>query len=158
MAASIIAACGQSTTTNAEGSENKTEATAAEPMYFGDKITADNAIPVSELAAAMGDSASMNCKISGEIESVCQKKGCWMDIANPNGESVRITFKNYAIFMPKDAAGKSAIMEGIAKVEETSVEDLQEYARDAGKSAEEVAAITSPEKELVFEASGVILQ
>jgi hypothetical protein len=81
-----------------------------------------------------------------------------MDIKNPNGEAVRITFKDYGFFMPKDASGKKAIMLGIAKVEETSIADLQEYAKDAGKSAEEIKAITSPKKELVFEASGVILQ
>jgi hypothetical protein len=100
----------------------------------------------------------LNCKISGEIEAVCQKKGCWMDIKNPSGESVRITFKDYGFFMPKDASGKKAIMLGVAKVEETSVADLQEYAKDAGKSEAEVKAIAAPEKELVFEASGVILQ
>jgi hypothetical protein len=81
-----------------------------------------------------------------------------MTLKNANGESLRITFKDYAFFMPKDGSGRVAIAEGIAKVEETSVADLQEYAKDAGKSAEEIAAITESEKELVFEASGVILK
>jgi hypothetical protein len=60
--------------------------------------------------------------------------------------------------MPKDAAGRTAIISGIAKVEETSIADLQEYAKDAGKSKEEIAAITEPKQELAFEASGVILK
>jgi hypothetical protein len=60
--------------------------------------------------------------------------------------------------MPKDASGRTAIVDGIAKVEETSVADLQEYAKDDGKSKEEIAAITEPKRELVFEAKGVIIK
>jgi hypothetical protein len=75
-----------------------------------------------------------------------------------NGETIRVTFKDYGFFMPLDAAGKTVIADGIASIEETSVADLKEYAKDAGKSQEEIDAITEPERELVFEASGVIIK
>jgi len=106
----------------------------------------------------MGDKKEMNVKLTGSIEAVCQKKGCWMELTNEGAEPLRVTFKDYAFFMPKDASGKTAIIEGIAKVEETSVADLQEYAKDAGKTKEEIAAIKEPKKELAFEANGVILR
>jgi hypothetical protein len=48
-------------------------------------------------------------------------------------------------------------MEGIARYEVTSIEDLKHFAEDAGKSQAEIDSITEPDKELVFEASGVIL-
>jgi hypothetical protein len=38
------------------------------------------------------------------------------------------------------------------------VEALRHYAEDGGKTADEIAAITEPEIELVFEASGVRLK
>ena len=38
------------------------------------------------------------------------------------------------------------------------IADLKEYAKDDGKGESEIAAITAPKKELVFEASGVILK
>jgi hypothetical protein len=138
--------------------QNQSTASKETNQFFGDKITEENAIDVSELATKMGDAKEMEVKLTGVIDEVCQKKGCWMTLKNSNGESLRVTFKDYAFFMPKDGSGRVAIAEGIAKVEETSVADLQEYAKDAGKSAEEIAAITEPEKELVFEASGVILK
>lgn len=153
----FIVACGQQVAKQ----ENKqpvegTTANATE-LYFGDKITADGAQPVTELRSMMGDKKELATKLSGTIEAVCQKKGCWMDLKNGE-ESIRITFKDYGFFMPKDAAGKEAIIEGVAKVEETSVSDLKEYAKDAGKSETEIAAIKEPKQELVFEANGVILR
>ncbi len=142
-----------------ETTEKKsTENTSNSPQFFGEKITEDGAKPIDSLTAMMGTQTELACKLSGKIEAVCQKKGCWMELKNGDSSTVRVTFKDYGFFMPKDASGRTAIIDGIAKVEVTSVADLQEYARDDKKSKEEVAAITEPLSELVFEAKGVILK
>jgi hypothetical protein len=156
-AATLLIACGQTTTTTETTAQSQVETTGAE-QFFGDKITADNAVSISELDGLMGDKNEVAVKLKAPIDAVCQKKGCWMDLETAEGESMRVTFKDYAFFVPKDASGKVAIVEGVAKVEETSVADLQEYAKDAGKTDAEVAAIKEPKKELVFEASGVIIK
>jgi len=134
------------------------DANIAEAQYFGEIINEENVIQVSEIKTSMGDKTEMNAKITGEISDVCQKKGCWMDMKSANGDVIKVTFKDYGFFVPLDASGKTAIAQGVAKVEETSVDMLKEYAKDAGKSAEEIAAIKEPVKELVFEASGVIIK
>jgi hypothetical protein len=134
----------------------KNEATKTE--FFGEKITEEGAVPTDSLKSMMGEKTELNCKLSGKIDAVCQKKGCWMELKNTDGTSMRVTFKDYAFFMPKDASGRTAIVDGIAKIEVTSVADLQEYAKDDGKNKEEIAAITEPLSELVFEAKGVILK
>ncbi len=126
--------------------------------FYGEKINGENAIPIEQLKDKMGDKEELECKVSGVVDAVCQKKGCWMELKNNSGENMRVTFKDYGFFVPKDCQGKSAIVEGIAKIEITSVQDLKEYAKDDGKSKEEIDAITEPLKELVFEANGVILQ
>lgn len=136
--------------------DTKQETTKVE--YFGEKITEDGALPTDSAMSLMGDSTSMNCKLVGKIDAVCQKKGCWMELKNQDGSSIRVTFKDYAFFMPKDGAGRTAIVDGIAKVEETSIADLKEYAKDDNQSKEAIDAITEPKKELVFEAKGVILK
>ena len=71
-------------------------------------------------------------------------------------EKMRVTFKNYGFFVPKDMDGESAVVEGVVKKEITDVATLQHYAQDAGKDASEVATITEPEENLVFIAEGVI--
>lgn len=150
-------ACGQSTSTQTAEKATEAIASAGTEQFFGDKITADSAVSIDKLKELMGDKTELSVKLEAPIEAVCQKKGCWMDLKT-EGEPVRVTFKDYAFFMPKDASGRTAIVDGVAKVEETSVADLQEYAKDAGKTKEEIAAIKEPKKELVFEASGVILK
>jgi hypothetical protein len=142
---------------NAE-TKSKTETSKGAPQYFGEKITELDAIPTDSLKNMMGTNTELACKLQGKIATVCQTKGCWMELKNNDGTAIRVTFKDYAFFMPKDAAGLTAIVDGVAKVEVTSVADLQEYAKDDGKSKEEIAAITEPLKELVFEAKGVILK
>lgn len=158
--AAMVMACGQSTSTQTSvetATETSTAGNGTE-QFFGDKITAEGAVSIDELKGLMGDKTELAVKLEAPIEAVCQKKGCWMDLKTTTGESVRVTFKDYAFFMPKDASGKTAIVDGTAKIEETSVADLQEYAKDAGKTKDEIAAIKEPKKELVFEASGVILK
>jgi hypothetical protein len=159
--ATLLFACGGNANKPAPVADSlqiaPTENDSVTASFYGEKITADSAVAVSELASLMGDKSEMPLKLTGVISDVCQKKGCWMEIKNPNGEPVRVTFKDYGFFMPLDAAGKTAIMDGIAKVEVTSIADLKEYAKDAGENKAAIEAIKEPKKELVFEAKGVIL-
>lgn len=125
---------------------------------YGQGVSAGGTtVPVEKMEAAMGDKKTAEMKVIGEVVEVCKKKGCWMTLKMPSGENVRVTFKDYAFFMPKDLAGKKVAIEGIAKKQTISVETLRHYAEDAHKSAEEVAKITDPKKELAFEAKGVVV-
>lgn len=72
-------------------------------------------------------------------------------------DQAMVRFKDYGFFMPKDLAGQEVIVEGYAFVEEMSVEDQRHYAEDAGKSVEEIAAITKPKRTLSFTSSGVLI-
>jgi hypothetical protein len=158
-----LASCNNSTPARQEGkaadtAQLETKTDTASAMYFGEKINEEGAISLADLKGQMGDKKEMKVKLVAPVEAVCQKKGCWMDLKNTDGEAVRVTFKDYGFFMPMDCAGKTAVVDGVAKIEETSVDMLKEYAKDAGKSKEEIAAIKEPKKELVFEANGVILK
>jgi len=66
-----------------------------------------------------------------------------------------VRFKDYGFFVPKDISGKDVIVEGKAYSTEVSVEELRHYAEDAGKSKEEIMAITEPEQTYAFLATGV---
>ena len=87
-------------------------------------------------------------------------KGCWMTMVSdkPGTPEMRVTFKNYAFFMPMDIVGKTVVLDGVAAVETIPVADLRHYAEDAGKSKEEIAKITEPKRELTFEAAGVLIK
>jgi len=124
---------------------------------FGEKIEADGAIAATELNKKAKETPSFDGKVSGVVESVCQVKGCWMKVKLDNGQTMRVTFKDYGFFVPKDIAGQTVVFEGNAKTKTTSVDELRHYAEDAGKTKEEVAKITEPKTELTFVANGVLV-
>eukprot|EP00388_Colpodella_angusta_P007611 GDKJ01021399.1.p5 GENE.GDKJ01021399.1~~GDKJ01021399.1.p5 ORF type:complete len:156 (-),score=19.32 GDKJ01021399.1:1854-2321(-) len=133
------------------------DATAYKGQSFGEGVKPGNVITTADISAKLGDSTKANMKVIGEVVLVCQKKGCFMNLAMPNGETMYVNFKDYAFFMPKDIAGKKVVIDGFAERKTTSVEDLKHNAEDAKKSAEEIAKITAPKKEIVFEAKGVVI-
>lgn len=126
---------------------------------FGETINAEGAVSPADLIASMEDKTEIEkIKVTGEVSSVCKKKGCWMKMDMGEASDMRITFKDYGFFVPLDCDGKVATIEGKAYIQETPVDELRHYAEDAGKSKEEIEAITEPLRELTFEATGVIIQ
>ncbi|WP_299362613.1 DUF4920 domain-containing protein [Winogradskyella sp.] len=100
---------------------------------------------------------TVNAKMKGKIIDVCSKKGCWMKLDMGDNNEVMVKFKDYGFFMPLNAEGE-VVVNGKAFVTETSVDELRHYAEDAGKSEEEIAAITEPKFEYQFLADGVLLE
>jgi hypothetical protein len=49
-------------------------------------------------------------------------------------------------------------LEGLAQKTVTDVESLRHYAEDAGKSKQEIEAITQPKEEFTFVTTGVIIK
>ncbi len=151
-------------------SENKTEKQAdvveevvkQEIAYasFGEKITDENVLSKSEIIETYknlkaGDTAVV--KFSTTVNEVCQTKGCWMRLDLGDDEAM-VRFKDYGFFMPKNIADMEVIVNGKAYVSEMSVEEQRHYAEDAGKSEDEIAAITEVETTLSFEADGVLVK
>jgi hypothetical protein len=125
---------------------------------FGEKVDPSGAIQMADMMKQMQSKESLVATVEGKVSSVCQAKGCWMKIETGTGESIRVTFKDYGFFVPKDLSGSTIIMKGVASYNVTSVEELRHYAEDAKKSKEEIEKITEPKKELVFEADGVLIK
>ena len=138
-----------------------TEATVQEFAYqsFGEKIDDKGVLSSSEIqekykSLKPGDSVAV--KFKSEVKAVCQSKGCWMRM-DMGDEEAMVKFKDYGFFMPKDIAGQEVIVDGIAFIEEVSVDEQRHYAEDAGKTPEEIAAITKPKRTLSFTSSGVLI-
>ena len=161
----LISACFAAALLSACGADQpaKTETQSANPAndgkHFGAAIDAANAIAYDELIPKMTATDSLAVKVSGKVGEVCQKKGCWMMLVSdqPGQPEMRVTFKDYAFFMPKDLTGKRVVLDGYAYVDVTPVDVLRHYAEDAGKSKEEIEKITEPKREVAYEAFGVVI-
>ena len=96
-------------------------------------------------------------KLVGQVSGVCQKKGCWMTLAadQPADQSIRVSFKDYGFFVPKDCMGKTATVEGRFAVKTLSVAEAQHFADDAAKEGQAARKVTAPEHTLSLVATGV---
>jgi len=135
------------------------------PIAVGDTFGAgvskpETSVAFAEVVKQLDTNDSLNVVMKAKVGEVCQVKGCWMNLVDPvasSDEALFVKFKDYAFFVPKDIAGREVLVEGVAYKEETSMDELRHYAEDAGKSAEEIAAITEPVQEKKFMATGVVL-
>lgn len=135
------------------------KSSSSDGKHFGEKISASKAIVYDDLLKKLQGKDSLQAKVVGTVESVCQVKGCWMNLVSSQADQPKlfVQFKDYSFFMPKDIAGHKVVIQGYAYRSVTSVEELRHYAEDAGKTPLEIKAITKPLEELKFLASGVLL-
>jgi hypothetical protein len=157
-ALSFLIACKSETKNNTIPNQTINEEIAY--ASFGEKIVADNALSTERMAMqykSMKIGDTIDAKMSGKINEVCSTKGCWMRLDLGNDKEVMVRFKDYGFFMPLNAEGE-VIINGKAFIDEMSVNDLRHYAEDAGKSKEEIEAITETKITYSFLADGVLLK
>lgn len=121
--------------------------------HFGEPFT--DARPVT-LADAMKNAekyADKSIKVEGEIRDVCQNKGCWLVVTD--GEHVmRVTFKAYSFFVPKDAVGKRVVLEGTVAKETIDEDRARHYAEESKQKADS-SKIKGPQVTVTMIASAV---
>ena len=148
------AACTSSDDYSCVDEEEEALATA----HFGKKISPNMAMSLGSLFDAMKGEDAMPAKVEGKVKEVCQVKGCWMTLEKEDGSTMRVTFKDYGFFVPKDLPGEKVVVEGQARRDTVPVKVLRHYAEDAGKSPEEIASIKEPEITVGFVADGVLVR
>ena len=102
--------------------------------------------------------AGKTVKMTGKVKQVCQAKGCWFALESKDGQTVRVTSMGYKFFVPMNAAGKTATVEGVFGVKELSSEMAQHYENDrVAGSTEPAKKIAAPVKEYSLAATAVEL-
>ncbi len=126
--------------------------------FFGEKISKDGAIEAAQFFEVFSEGDSVEMVITGSIKEVCKKKGCWMSMPIGEDQELLVRFKDYGFFVPLNADGRTATIAGWAYKEVVPALELKHLAFDAGKSDEEIAAITEDEVSYSFMAHGVIIE
>ncbi len=108
-------------------------ATATSETYAAQAVELPDTPPIS-LAALMADApalAGQEVVVTTRIARVCQKKGCFF-IAQEGADSIRVSFKDYAFFVPTDSSGKKVTL--VAELVETELTESQaaHYREDLG--------------------------
>ena len=128
---------------------------------FGEKITPDNAVSQVEMLEKfqnLKEGDTIPVKFKSNILDVCQKKGCWMSMDLEGDKDAFVRFTDYGFFVPLDASNQESIVEGRAFLSIVTVDELKHYAKDGGKSQEEIDAITEPKITYAIQADGVLIK
>lgn len=126
----------------------------------GVALTGAKVMTISEVVAGAATLNGKSVKLTGKVESVCERKGCWFVLQGDKPEeTVRITAKDHAFYVPKSALGHTAIVEGPFELKTVDV-GMAQHMEDERASArnEPRKTITEPVKELSIEAHGAELR
>ena len=114
------------------------------------------AVPIAEVIAKPAEFAKNPVVVEGVIAKACTNKGCWMELAPAAGQpGVRVTFKDYAFFIPLDCKGMKAKAEGVATVKTLSKKDADHL---EGEGAKLTRNADGTANEVSFLANGVELR
>lgn len=146
---------------NGKKEAEKTLDNAKEYASFGDSISNQQALSAEEMAKKfeslkVGD--TIEVKFKSKINSVCKKKGCWMNVGLAADKEAFVKFKDYAFFVPKNAENQEVVVSGKAYVSIESIDELKHYAEDAGKSKAAIDSIIAPKTNYSFMANGVLIK
>lgn len=121
---------------------------------FGD-VSSIKMLSIHTDVSAIGEEDALEGTFKGKVFESCVKKGCWVKLEMEDGNTVFVKSKDHAFYVPESIVGKTVLVSGEAQLNVSSVAHLQHIAEDAGKSKEEIEAITEPEKEYKIMAVGL---
>jgi hypothetical protein len=96
-----------------------------EANSYGKKLTLNESTPLSELLKDPEKYIGKTVQIEGLIVKVCEKRGCWIDIAGTEGfEKIRLMVDDGVIVFPLEEIGKEVIAEGVFEALRFTKEEL----------------------------------
>jgi hypothetical protein len=116
--------------------------------HFGAAFALQQSTPLSKAVAEVKPEPVL---VTGVVDAVCQKKGCWMVIKDGE-KTARVLMKDHAFAVPKDARGKKARVEGTLQARTFTEAQVKHLEKDGGGDPSKVSGERS---EYVLTASGV---
>ncbi|MTG98597.1 MULTISPECIES: DUF4920 domain-containing protein [Myroides] len=130
--------------------------------FFGEKFALTDELKDKEYIYSqyqtMQKGDTVQVKFASNINEVCQKKGCWISLDLGHDKKSFVKFKDYGFFAPMNASGHEVVVNGKAFVSIISVDELKHYAKDAGKTEEDIAKIVEPKITYGFLADGIAIK
>jgi hypothetical protein len=107
---------------------------------FGAAI--DNSLTKTDLASlltAPNEQLGKAILLETKISKVCQKKGCFF-IAQQDGHTARVSFRDYGFFIPTDSGGKTVLLAGELVEKQMTQEQAEHFASDIKSDSEVLKA------------------
>ena len=124
------------------------------PGHFGAAFALKDTKPLAQILASGKDALPKDAvQVSGQIDSVCQKMGCWMVVKDGEMQA-RILMKDHSFTVPTDVKGKGVVVEGTLEARTFSEAQVKHLEKDGGGDP---AKASGERTEFVLTASGVQL-
>lgn len=92
-------------------------------------------LPVEQVLAEPDLLLGKSIACRGTVARVCQAAGCWLELqAEGEQEGLRVPMANHAFFIPQDAVGHAAVIEGELKRRELPEAQRAHYAGEGMKA------------------------
>lgn len=93
---------------------------------YGKDISLKDKTSVSTILSAPEQFDGKTVLVEGKILNVCQGMGCWIEVVGENeNEKILVKVEDGVIVFPKDAKGKTALVEGIVAEVQPSADEHQ---------------------------------
>ncbi len=95
---------------------------------FGGPVDKTKLVDVADILAKPQSYLQQQVTVKGTVAAVCQKKGCWMQLASDaNHPTFRIKVKDGDMVFPVSAKGKTAYASGKLDPIEMDLESTRDY-------------------------------
>lgn len=127
-----------------------------EGTYYGEAFDIAD-VPAPAVSTVMADTTMYGREVilTGTILDVCQKKGCWLVVSDGTSQ-MRVTFRDYAFFVPTDAFNRTVLIRGVVSREVLDEETAKHYAEES--KGEDPDAIEGPQEVITMVATGVLIR
>lgn len=124
----------------------------------GAPITASMSVSLNKVIEDPTKFAGKTILVEGVVVRSCKTEGCWAEVAqDKDSKSVRVKMKDHSFFIPLQADGSWARVEGVIQVKTLSKAEVDHMINDDGAkfpSRNTDGSVT----ELSFEATGIELK
>lgn len=121
---------------------------------YGAPLTLKEPISLTTAIARLDRQPTTLVLIESKVDKICQVKGCWLGLVSDLGD-VRVTFKDYAFFVPPTLIGKTVLVQGTLEKVTMTLEETKHYVQDAGGDP---STVTTPRVEYRIVATGIAVK
>jgi hypothetical protein len=110
-----------------------------EGKIYGKGVSLDKTTKISDILAKPDENIGKTFLVEGRIVDVCEKRGCWMEIASDKEfETIRVKVNDGEIVFPLSAKGKLAKVEGVLEKLELTKEQTKMWKKNQAEEQGEV--------------------
>lgn len=139
-----------------------TSAPTEDMQTYGEKPVLTEATMISAILESPEDFVGKKVLVKGKILDVCEKQGCWIDIAGDKpGQMIKVKVNDGEIVFPMSTKGKEAIAEGevykIEMNEEEAISYMEHVAEEKGATFD-AASVSGPMTLYQVKGSGAMIE